>query len=256
MIDRLEAGLKAKFLQHCDPIRPRDLLIQLTARACICTFRLLILHPLAYNGNIESRKELLETSIRCLEYDVAARSTDPLKCFRLRTEGFFQWSACTYSQSSYIQILTYIVIHVLSEATQQTSNPSKAAKIWNLPIDVYASNPGLSDLTEDPRKLHAAELMVAAWKIQERCLLGSRRDSGKPAPLAQLEIRLAEAKEQAEQPEQARPQQSVMANAELPMPQETGAVTVDDTDMDMNSVAELTFDDIDWSFWLGLEHSN
>ena len=95
LIDRLEAGLKAKFLQHCDPIRPRDLLIQLTARACICTFRLLTLHPLAYNGTAESRNELLDTSIKCLEYDVAVQSADSLKCFGLRTKGFFQWPACT-----------------------------------------------------------------------------------------------------------------------------------------------------------------
>ena len=104
---------------------------------------------------------------------------------------------------------------------------------------------------DDPRKLYAAELMITAWKSRERSF-GCRHYGDKPAPLAQLQMRLAKAKERSEQPAQTRSQQSEAVAIELSVAQ-----TMDDSvvkDIDMGDVGELSFDDIDWSFWLGFEN--
>jgi hypothetical protein len=101
LIDRLETGLNKNFVQYCDPIRPLDTLIQISARAFINCMRRNTLHPLAYNGRLSDlsenhRKRLLEICIQGLEYDVILHSNPCIKNFRWRFQGYFQWSACQY----------------------------------------------------------------------------------------------------------------------------------------------------------------
>ena len=98
LINRLEVGLNNKYVQFCDPIRPRDMLIQISARSFICGMRRLTLHPLTYHGRLSElsekhRNELLDVCIQGLEYDVALQSNPLIKHFRWRFQGYFQWSA-------------------------------------------------------------------------------------------------------------------------------------------------------------------
>lgn len=98
LIDRLEAGLNRRFVQFCDPIRPRDTLIQIAARAFTNAMRRLTLHPLAYHGrlselSVDHRDELLDVCMQGLEYDVLLHLNPLIKHFRWKFQGYFQWSA-------------------------------------------------------------------------------------------------------------------------------------------------------------------
>ena len=98
LINRLEAGLNQRYLQFCDPIRPLDVLIQITARSFIYCMRRLVLHPLAHvdrslKWSENHRKELLDVCIGCLEYDVASHSNASIQHFRWHFQDYFQWSA-------------------------------------------------------------------------------------------------------------------------------------------------------------------
>ncbi|KAI4223716.1 MAG: hypothetical protein L6R36_005212 [Xanthoria steineri] len=231
LIDRLETGLNKRYVQFCDPIRPLHLLVQILARAFICGMRRLTLHPLAHNGKIsdlseDHRKRLLDVCIQGLEYDVALHSNPSLKHFRWRFQGYFQWSALVY---------------VLIEASRQFDTP-KTGRIWALLSDIYAANPGLSDLSDDRRKSYAVELMTAAWRARESFLLGTS-------------TRFAIAAAETHLPQPSREQSiTSMPNKKLELaediscqglPEETNALS----QLDLATIADIDFDAIDWSFW-------
>ena len=99
LINQLEDSLNKNFVQYCDPIKPLDILIQLTARSLICGMRLWSLHPLAYSGQSgqtdeEHREALLSICMQSLEYGVAMHSQPSIKIFQWFTQGMFPWHAC------------------------------------------------------------------------------------------------------------------------------------------------------------------
>lgn len=119
------------------------------------------------------------------------------------------------------------------EVTQLKGSP-KARRIWDLLSDLYTHNKNLHELSEDRRKLHAAELIVNAWKARQVA------SPSAPVPLcilvleplllkhrAGLEYVQSEAAEQ--------PLEPVL------------------TDEDLNEILGLEFQDIDWGFWAGME---
>ena len=97
-INRLELGLNKRYLQYCDPIQPRDMLVQIVARSFISAMRRICLHPLAYCGRLselseDNRNKLLDVYMQALRYDVALHSIPSLKDFLWRFQHYFQWSA-------------------------------------------------------------------------------------------------------------------------------------------------------------------
>lgn len=92
IVDRLEAGLNER-LKFCDPIRAEDMLLQTAGRGMMTGFRRLILHIPVVSGQEDSRRELLDISVRCLEYHVLLHGTRILKPFRWRMTNFFPWSS-------------------------------------------------------------------------------------------------------------------------------------------------------------------
>ncbi|MCJ1435673.1 hypothetical protein MMC27_005048 [Xylographa pallens] len=256
LIDRLEAGLNQRYLQFCDPIRPLDVLIQISARSFVYCMRRLALHPLAHDDRLSKwsgnhRKELLDVCIGCLEYDVASHSNASIKHFRWHFQDNFQWSA---------------LIYVLVEAHRQSDTPS-AERLWELLSDVYAANSSLSELQEDRRKSYAVELMIIAWKAREKFLLerqqhqpGTYRPPQKPALIVDLENRLLEYME-AGKPEGPIKRKIGEAETLNPMPAKrpvppagtqgrempTDGIAFSQFDLDI--FAEINFDSIDWSFW-------
>ena len=99
LIERLEDGLNQKFLQYCDPLKPLDTLIQLSARTLICGMRQRTLQPLACSGHPGDAGEahccaLLMACMQSLEYNVAMHSQPSIKHLRWLTKAFFPWHAC------------------------------------------------------------------------------------------------------------------------------------------------------------------
>ena len=98
LILQLEEGLNKKFLQYCDPIKPVDTLLQISARSVICILRLRKLHPVAQGGSIdppskEHREALLGACIQSLEYNIALYAQPAIRRFVWWTKGMFPWQA-------------------------------------------------------------------------------------------------------------------------------------------------------------------
>ncbi|MCJ1313113.1 hypothetical protein MMC25_006790 [Agyrium rufum] len=256
LIYRLQNGLNKRFVQHCDPLRPLDMLVQVCVRVFICAMRRLTLHPLAYNGRISElseshRNELLDVCMQCLEYDVVLHQNPFIKRFRWRFEGMFQWSAMVY---------------VLTEARRKYDTP-KAERIWAVLADVYASNPSLSDLSDDRRKAYAVELMTVAWRAREGFLLdrpkrqpNTYHASSKPAFLVDLEVKLSSlvgavntdttSKRMLCDVETMDATPIKKSRPEDPFPNlEPNYENIALSQLDLDTIAEIDFDAIDWKFW-------
>ena len=99
LIQKLEEGLNQKFLQSCDPLKPIDVLTQLSARSLICGTRLRTLQPpkvarSSEKSGGEHRSKYLNACLQCLDYNIATNSQPSLKIFRWLTKEFFPWQSC------------------------------------------------------------------------------------------------------------------------------------------------------------------
>ena len=99
LIDHLEDGLNQRFLQYCDPLKPAEVLLQLSVRALMCGMRQRVLQPLASSGHLDDagtqhRAELLRACIQSLEYSVTMHSQPSIKHFNWLTRAMFPWHAC------------------------------------------------------------------------------------------------------------------------------------------------------------------
>jgi hypothetical protein len=122
---------------------------------------------------------------------------------------------------------------VIVEVTQLKGSP-KAQRIWDLLSDLYTYNKPLLELSEDRRKLHAAELIIHAWKARQ----AADPSAYIPMCVSVLEPLLLEKNTVvAESTTEAvgQPLEPVM------------------TDEDLNVILGLEFQDIDWGFWAGME---
>lgn len=122
---------------------------------------------------------------------------------------------------------------MIVEVTQLKGSP-KAQRIWDLLSDLYTYNKPLLELSEDRRKLHAAELIVNAWKARQ----AADPSAYIPMCVSVLEPLLSEKSTQVADSEieaAGQPLEPVM------------------TDEDLNVILGLEFQDIDWGFWAGME---
>jgi hypothetical protein len=254
-ISQLEYGLNHRFIQFCDPLNPLDTFLQITARSFIATMKRLVLHSLIHR-NVSTpserpydERQLVELCMRCLEYYILLRCSPSLVPFKWGAQGYFPWSACKHhiSPIEFFHILTMIVVYVVVDAWRQYKI-NETERIWSLIGDVYAANPILSNFDDDPRKPRIAEIIVAVWNSQVN---DSNRNFEKPAVVADLETLLAT---------RGQPKPTSRGNEDVQ--DQTSSTRVDTTyDMqksfanpvDLNSVFDWTFNDIDWSFWGGLD---
>ena len=140
---------------------------------------------------------------------------------------------------------------MLLEARRQF-NTRKTDRIWGLLSDLYAANYSLSELVEDRRKSYAIELMILAWRAREI--------AQKPAFLVKLENRLLKytgginfegpSKRHRDEVEtyESTPSKRlvpVIGMQGRKLPEENVALGQHDLD----AIAEIDFDAIDWSFW-------
>jgi len=136
---------------------------------------------------------------------------------------------------------------VLVEASQE-SDMDKCQRIWTLLSDLYEANTSLLELEQDRRRLHAAELIVAAWNTcQSKGTVGQL--SPKPEFVITLEGRLAESL--------AGPAQRLNAGVvrENNAGETIGLNTPQSlpTDQDANALFDLELQDIDWFFWNSID---
>jgi hypothetical protein len=252
VISQLEDSVNQEFLRYCDPLNPLDTLLQLVARALIHGMRLRVLHASTYGGDRrpvseQHRVTLLQTAMQCMKYNIAVHSLQSLKQLEWYTKGFFSWHACKSSTMYHNAKLTLSVMFVPVEASREI-DITKAQETWDLLASVYACNMSLLDLEEDRRKLHAAELVVAAWKTWQN-KFAVERQLAPPQFVVDLQRELAS--------HRARVNQEILSEAALQRSTQKSVVPITPesymTEEDMNNTFDLDFQDIDWSFWNSME---
>jgi len=246
-IDRLEAGLNKQYVQYCDPIKPLDVLIQITARAFVCGMRRVSMYGDLSQMSEQARRQLLDVCMQGVEYDIALHATPAIKQFRPLFRGYFQWNALAY---------------VLLEARRLPYDPI-TAKIWELLADLYTSNPGLSQNLVDRRKSYAIELTSAAWKAragflhQQQLERGTTRSIRKPAFLVGLEKTLDEFNETTKDGSSSKRKLEELGEVYVSTTKKHVAMPddglpsegIDFNQLDPDLVNDFNFDAIDWSFW-------
>lgn len=102
VMTEIEEGLNKEFLQYCDPIKPLDTLLQLSARFLVVGMRLRLLHGSAFHGSQkkeatdEVRAALFDSAVKCLRYGIEISSRNELQKFRWYTKIMFSWHACEF----------------------------------------------------------------------------------------------------------------------------------------------------------------
>ena len=135
---------------------------------------------------------------------------------------------------------------VLVEASQE-NDVDKCERIWALLSDLYAANTSLFELTQNRRRLHAAELIVAAWRTcQSKGTVG--HSSAKPEFVSRLKSRLAE----------CTTESTVASNAKNEHEGPEGRMEPNNPqglppDQDVDTLFDLDFQDIDWAFWNSID---
>jgi hypothetical protein len=132
---------------------------------------------------------------------------------------------------------------VLIEA-RDAGEISQALELWELLAEVYEAHTELLCFANDRRKVHAAELVVAAWKVHQGKF--SILVSETPSFLMELSQRLV-TERAASGPERTQEQQVQGDNGTL----ETTAQDeqVFEVDFDFHT----SFQDIDWNFWSSID---
>lgn len=251
VITQLEDGLNQEFLQYCDPLKPLDTLLQLVARALIVGMRMRVLHASVFGADLQEASEqdrlsLTAMAMQCLKYGIACHSQPSLKQLEWYTKGFFSWHACKSLLVHQIAKLTSSVMFVLVEAARE-NDVSKAQEMWDLLASVYTCNVSLHDLEEDRRRLHAAELVVAAWKAwQNKFGIGQYTP---PQFVVDLESGLAS--------HRTRVGQEITSGSVVQRGPRTSFAPITPesflTAEDMSGTFDLDFQDIDWSFWNSMD---
>jgi len=116
----------------------------------------------------------------------------------------------------------------------QLKGSPKAQRIWDLLSDLYTYNKNLLELSEDRRKLHAAELIINAWKARQ----AADPSAYTPMCVSVLEPLLAE-------------RHAVATGSQIEVAGQPLEPVM--TDEDLNVILGLEFQDIDWGFWAGME---
>ena len=137
---------------------------------------------------------------------------------------------------------------VLMEVSRE-NDAEKCQRIWMVLSDLYAAKTALFELTEDRRHLHAAELLVAAWK---RCQ--SKGTTGlsytMPEFVSSLKTRLAQCMAE-----------STMLTPDVRDARDNGLDSHIGPDTpqslrfepDVDALFDLDFQDIDWAFWNSID---
>lgn len=99
MIDKTEKALGERFLQHCDPLNPLHVQIQIGVRSFILGARRVARQPALINAKLSEmspreREDFLGVCAKSLEYYVLSREMEALGGFQWQNDDYFPCPAC------------------------------------------------------------------------------------------------------------------------------------------------------------------
>lgn len=157
-INELEQRLEEKFLRYCDPSIPIQFLAIIIARAAVNSMRLMAHHPRKYANPADvpqsERDYLWKLSVKLLESDNLAHSSQGLRRFMWHTNVYFQWQALVY---------------LLNELKERTMG-DEVDKAWQQVDELFRHHSNF--VTDYKKPLHVAvgSLCLKAYKARENAL--------------------------------------------------------------------------------------
>lgn len=208
-IERARQPLAEKFLQHCEPVNPLHVHIQIGIQNFLLAMSRGAYQPSFTGTKISDmsqneRDDFLRICIKCMDYYILAETTHAVAKFRWHHQGWFQWTA-----------LVYILIEVHHRAKLP-----EAADLWSLINRVCELHPKLTTSIDYPQVYAIARLIIVAWQHRREALQQQGRFVDQPWCVNKLEEALG-----MNEPEQ------------------------DDRAAMLLDLASIDFEMIDWTFW-------
>jgi len=136
---------------------------------------------------------------------------------------------------------------VLVQASHENDS-DKCQRMWALLSELYATMTSLFELTEDRRRLHAADLVVAAWRTcQSKGTVGPL--SATPDFVSSLERRLKECRTEPTLDDGIQDEHENGAGISGRPNNPLNFLS----EQDAESLFDLDFQDIDWAFWNSID---
>ncbi|QGA14545.1 hypothetical protein EYB26_002200 [Talaromyces marneffei] len=154
LIDKFEKHIERLYLRFCDPALPLHLMASGGARSAICKMRLMAHHPSQQHDTEDAGRtsDILNWSVRMVEYDVLGQSTELLRNFSWHLNVYFQLDAFVF------------MLIVL-----QSEHPGLPLvdKAWDLVSETYKYRQYL--LMDEARDLHkqVQKLTLKSWEVYQ-----------------------------------------------------------------------------------------
>ena len=94
-----EKVLQEKYLQHCDPLNPLHVHLQIALRLVMLAARRLVRQPTLVNAKVsemsqQARDEFLDICCKSADYYILMETTESLKHFSWHSENYFSYTSC------------------------------------------------------------------------------------------------------------------------------------------------------------------
>lgn len=156
-IDDLEQLLENRYVRHCDPTQPIQLMTFLLARNAVNNLHFITHHPRRWSGDTElpesERHYVLTLAIRLIESEVAIRANRQFQAFAWYTSSYFPWAQA---------------IHILESLRSEPLLP-EADKAWRLIGEAFEYRPELI-LDKKPVSMALGNLCLKAYHAREVAL--------------------------------------------------------------------------------------
>ena len=169
-LDELEALIKHKYLQVCDPSVPLHLFTRITGEASIMALRLVARHPRKYpQGGIEmsskERDKVFRLCIHVLDYYNLTMRTESIQRFLWNVNIQFQWHAFI----------------ILANELQLRPEDDYARDAWSKIEELFEYNQDVIVNTNTPLHNAVSRLILKAWSKRQNRL--QRGNIQLPAPV-------------------------------------------------------------------------
>lgn len=141
-IDITEQILGEKFLQHCEPVNPLHLHIQIGVRSFVLAARRVARQPALINARISEmslreREDYLGLCMKSLEYYLLSVKTEALKSYQWHSDNYLQWPSCEWPMNTLVLLLLISCLTFDSRVRHPRSTSSFHGRRCRKPLDAH-----------------------------------------------------------------------------------------------------------------------
>lgn len=154
-IDELEQILEEKYVRHCDPSVPIELMISIVARTAVNTMRMVAHHPRRWANDQEmpeSERQLMwKLCNKIVDGYLLCIASKQLRSFAWHTTFYFQWQALIY----------------LLDCVRANPTMDGADDAWRLVNETFEVHPEFVIDTKKPLNVAVGSLCLKAYNARE-----------------------------------------------------------------------------------------